>query len=34
MTGEIINGNCKNIGYCVKKGAVLAFKRKQKVVNN
>ena len=34
VTDEIININSKNIGYRVKKGAVLAFKRKSMVVND
>ena len=32
VTDEIITSNSKNIGYNVKKGAVLAVKRKSKVV--
>ena len=31
---EIINDNSKNIGYKVKKGQVLAFERKSKIVND
>ena len=34
MPDEIINSNSKNIGYKEKKGEVLAFKRKSKVVND
>ena len=34
VADEIINGNSKNIGYKVKKGEILALKRKLKVVND
>ena len=34
MADEIISGNAKNIEYRVKKGEVLALKRKSKVVND
>ena len=34
MTDKIINGNSKNIDYSVKQGAVSAFKRKPKAVND
>ena len=34
VTDEIISGNSKNIKYIVKKGEVLAFKRKSRVVND
>ena len=34
MTDKIINCNSKNIDYSVKQGAVSAFKRKPKAVND